>query len=573
MGVTSLSRRYVHDDHIKVLHRLYQRLKIVRVFFFFFFLLIVVRLIDIMGLSPQVDQFLKIAESVTASMKRKDIVDRNGILLATNLTTASLYAQPFQIKNPEEVGRKILEILPQLSREEVMAKLASDKKFVWIARNLSPQDQSKIYRLGVPGLNFHREEKRVYPHGALLAHVLGFTDVDNHGIGGIEHQFNQFLTHSSSGSLMLSIDLRIQHILYDEIKKSIDHFKAQGGAGLVLNVKTGEVLGMVSFPDFDPNLPKEAKQESFFNKNTLGVYEMGSAFKLFTVAMALEHGTATLASQYDATVPLRVSRFQIKDFKPQNRKLSVSEIIQHSSNIGSSKMALEVGVERQRAFFEKLGFLQACSLEIPEVGKPMIPQQWRDINLMTISYGYGLSISPLQLASGLGSMVNGGIVINPTLLKRNNDSNLTSQRIISETTSHDIRKLMRLVVTEGTGRKANVPGFFVGGKTSTAEVLLAGGKGYNHSENLSSFLCVFPMNDPQYMVMVMIDRPIATTETFGYSTGGWTSAPTAGNVAKRMGTLLGLPLVNENDPKLQEDFRIPGKIYEAKNQIHRRAKG
>ncbi|HQS83453.1 MAG: hypothetical protein B7Y25_01765 [Alphaproteobacteria bacterium 16-39-46] len=555
---TALGEKYTHSMGMGR-----QRLIIVGSFFCIFFLLIALRLIEVMGLSPNMEGKLKLDDSMKIlSCKRNDIVDRNGILLATNLKTESLFAVPHQIKNPEGIAQKIVEVLPHLKFEEVLKKLRSDKKFIWIARNLSPHDQARIHRLGVPGLNFHKEEKRVYPHGALLSHVLGFTDVDNQGIGGIEHQFNEALVQSE-GSLQLSIDLRIQHILHDEISKGIENFQAKGGTGIVLDVKTGEVLAMVSFPDFDPNFPKKMPPENLFNRSTLGVYEMGSAFKLLTVAMALENKTATLQSQYDASQPLKVARFRIKDFKPKNRVLSVIEMVQYSSNIACAKMALEIGVKRQKMFLEKLGLLRAPKIEVPEVGKPMMPQDWRDINLITISYGYGVSVSPIALAGALSSLINGGILREPTLSKV--DPTIErGVRVVSAETSRTMQKLLRLVLTHGTAKKGNVPGLMVGGKTSTAEVLLANGKGYNREQNLSTFVGAFPMTDPQFLVMIMIDRPIATKETYGYSTGGWTSAPIAGNVMGRMAPLLGVKPINEQDPKIQAAFYLPGGHNEEK---------
>lgn len=545
-----------------------RRLIIVGVFFCFFFLLIGLRLIEVMGLSPNMDGKLKIEEGMRVpSMSRNDIVDRNGILLATNLKTESLYAVPHQIKNPQEVSQKIVKVLPHLQFEDVLKKLKSSKKFTWIARNLSPHDQAKIHRLGIPGLNFHREEKRVYPHASLLSHVLGFTDVDNQGIGGIEHHFNEALVRSGD-PLQLSIDLRIQHILHDELSRAIEYFKAQGGTGIVLDVKTGEVLAMVSFPDFDPNFPKQVPSENLFNRSTLGVYEMGSAFKLFTVAMALEHNTATLQSLYDASQPLKVARFRIKDFKPKNRVLSVIEMIRYSSNIACAKMALEIGVNRQKTFLEKLGLLKAPTLEIPEIGKPIIPEDWREINLITISYGYGLSVSPIALVGALSSLINGGILREPTLSKREATKE-RGVRVVSVETSQAIQKLLRLVTTHGTAKKANVPGLMVGGKTSTAEVLLAGKKGYDRTQNRSTFVGAFPMNDPRFMILVNIDRPIATKETYGYSTGGWTSAPIAKNIIQRIAVLYGISPINEKDPKIQAAFFLPGDHNDIETGSHK----
>ena len=361
------------------------RLLGVGLLFLLIFLLIAIRLIEVMIFSLEASESLKskIYQNPIA-MSRADILDRNGILLATNLKTASLYVNPKQISDPAQVAHKLIQILPQLNPKDVYKKLSSNKKFVWLARNLSPQEQAKIHKLGIPGLNFIGQEKRVYPHGPLLSHVLGFTNIDNEGIGGVEYYFDKSLI-SKNEPLQLSVDLRIQHILYDEIKKSIEQFNAQGGIGLVLDVKTGEVLAMLSLPDFDPNASEHATQEGFFNKSTLGVYEMGSASKLFTVAMALDKGTVTLKSGYDASVPLKVARFKIKDLHPQNRWLSVPEILMYSSNIGTAKMALDVGIQGQKEFMANLGLLSPSTIEVAGVAKPLVPKDWREINLITIS--------------------------------------------------------------------------------------------------------------------------------------------------------------------------------------------
>lgn len=528
-------------------------------FFLILFLLISIRLIEIMVFTLEASENLKSKNyQDPTSMGRSDIVDRNGVLLATNLKTASLYVNPKQISDPKQVAHKLTQILTQLDPKDVYRKLISGKKFVWLARNLSPQEQARIHKLGIPGLGFHREEKRVYPHGSLLSHVLGFTNVDNKGIGGVEYHFDTALI-TKNEPLQLSIDLRIQHILYDEIKKGIEHFNAQGGIGLVLDVNTGEVLAMVSLPDFDPNTPENATQESFFNKSTLGVYEMGSASKLFTVAMALDKGTVTMKSGYDASAPLKVAKFKIHDLHPKNRWLSVPEILIYSSNIGTSKMALDVGIQGQKEFMSKLGLLSPATIEIAEVGKPLVPKDWREINLMTISYGYGVSFSPLQLVAGISAMVNGGIMNPPTLIKKTvTHPSQSGKRVISENTSLEMRKLLRLVVTHGTGRKAKVKGYLVGGKSSTAEVLLKGRAGYNHEQNLSSFLGVFPMNKPQYLVLVMLDRPHATAETYGHSTGGWTSAPTVGHIIARIAGLLGVTPIDEETPEIKQAFYVQG---------------
>ena len=304
-----------------------------------------------------------------AATERADIIDRNGVILATSLPTASLFADPSFVPDALEATDSLVRVLPGLDRAEVLAKLRSKGRFVWLRRNLTPNQQYAVNRLGVPGLAFQRGERRVYPHGREAAHVLGFTDVDGRGIAGLEHYFDAALK-SGEEALRLSIDLRIQSVMRQEIKAAMAEFRAKGGAGVVMNVNTGEVLALVSLPDFDPNVPAAALGESVFNRAAKGIYEMGSTFKLFTTAMALDGGTVTLEDGYDASVPIRVARFTIADFHARNRWLSVPEILLYSSNIGAAKMAVDVGTKAQRDYLDRLGLLHSPAIELPEVGSP-----------------------------------------------------------------------------------------------------------------------------------------------------------------------------------------------------------
>ncbi|MBT4769968.1 MAG: penicillin-binding protein 2, partial [Rhodospirillaceae bacterium] len=392
--------------------------------------------------------------------ERANIVDRNGVLLATSLTTASLYANPRQILNADEAIRKLRQVLPDLNVKLTRDRLISDKGFIWIRRNLTPRQKYEVNRLGVPGLYFQHEESRVYPHGPLAAHVLGFTDIDHHGLAGIERSMDDILSNRHE-PLRVSLDIRVQHILHEELSRAKEKFEAIGGAGIIANVKSGEILALVSLPDFDPNNLKEATDDALFNRATLGVYEMGSTFKIFTTAAALETGTVGLKDGYDATNPIHIARFTIQDYHPKKRWLSVPEILIYSSNIGAAKMALDVGSSAMRKFLGRLGLLRPSAVELPEIGAPMVPTPWREINTMTISYGHGLAVSPLQLTTGISTMVNGGYLRPATLLLDQTDKGKTADneiRVISERTSQKIRRLMRLVVDKGTGRKAAAPG-------------------------------------------------------------------------------------------------------------------
>ncbi|HYM01714.1 MAG TPA: penicillin-binding protein 2, partial [Stellaceae bacterium] len=358
----------------------------------------------------------------------------------------------------------------------------------------------------------------------------------------------------------LSLDLRLQYILRAEISRQINEFSAEGGMGLIMDVNTGEVLAMVSLPDFDPNnpppapLPGAAAQSPTFNRATLGIYEMGSTFKIFNTAMALDTRVATLASSYDATAPLKIGRFTIHDDHPQHRWLTVPEIFTYSSNIGSARMAMEAGTDRQREFLERLGLLKAPAFELPEVGAPLIPSPWRTVNTMTVAYGHGISVSPLQMATAVSAVVNGGILHRATLIKRPPGYAPSGQQVMSAKTSAEMRRLLRLVVEQGTGKFAAAPGYLVGGKTGTAEKI--SGTHYDRKELLSSFVGVFPITDPRYLVMISIDEPHGNKQSFGFATGGWAAAPGVSRVVQRMAPLMGIQPVDEDSPEIRRSLMV-----------------
>ena len=345
----------------------------------------------------------------------------------------------------------------------LLKKLQGKGRFVWLVRNLSPQLQFEVNSLGLPGILFLKGEKRVYPHGRLASHILGLTNVDGQGVAGIEKQFNKNF-ENSSGPLQLSIDIRLQSIMEEELNKTVKEFDAVGAAGIIMDVKTGEVMAMASLPDYDPNYPNDISGDSGFNRATKGVYEMGSTFKLFTVAAALDMGIIDFSDGYDASKPIRISRFYINDYHAKNRWLSVPEIILYSSNIGAARMAQDIGTESQKDYLRRFGLLTSTPIELPEIGAPLMPAHWRPINTMTISYGHGIAVSPIQLVNGVSNIVNGGFKRSATLIKIKNHLS-PAVRILKADTSEKVRQLMRLVVSEGTGRKAKAPGYLLGGKT------------------------------------------------------------------------------------------------------------
>ncbi len=518
------------------------------------FFVMALRLVDITLLRPAAEPRSTAGETAgPLRMDRADIVDRNGVLLATNLETASLYANPRQVLDAIQAAQQLAGVVPDLSQSELAEKLASHRAFVWIKRNITPKQEYEVNRLGIPGLYFQREERRVYPQGSLVSHVVGFDDIDNKGLSGIEAAFDKNLREETA-PLRLSLDVRVQHILRDELTHAVADFDAEGAVGIVMDVGTGEVTAMVSLPDFDPNEAGKEPEDARFNRATLGLYEMGSTFKIFTTAMALESGVATLGDGYDASSPIHIARFVINDFHPQGRWLSLPEIFIYSSNIGAAKMALDVGGSRQQAFLRRLGLLQPAHIEIPEVGAPLVPSPWREINTMTVGYGHGLSVSPLQMTAAVAAIMNGGVAHDATLLRVAPDTHLEGRRVVSDSTSDALRRLMRLNVVEGTGKKAEVPGYLVGGKTGTAEK--TAGAGYSRKALLSSFVAAFPMDAPRYIVLVMLDEPKASPETHGYATGGWTAAPVAGRVIARVAPLMGLIPIDQDAPEVQAGMLV-----------------
>ncbi len=516
------------------------------------FAVVAVRLVDVTMMPAGDARKIVRTPSVTEHrVGRADIVDRNGRLLATNLATASLYANPRMIPDAGSAAARLSALLPGLDMARLTGRLEGDRSFLWVKRHLTPQQKYAVNRLGIPGLDFKNEERRLYPSGALAGHVLGFTDIDNQGLAGIERKFDDDLAKGGK-PMQLSIDIRVQHIMRDTLRRSVRKFSGIGGAGVVLDARNGEVVAMVSLPEFNPNDAGGADDQARFNRATLGVYEMGSTFKIFTTAMALDAGKVTLQGGYDATDPIRVGRFVIRDYHAKKRWLSVPEIFMYSSNIGSVKMALDVGRQGQRAFLQKLGMLDKTPVELDEIGAPITPRPWRDVNAMTISFGHGMAVSPMQLVAGVAAMVNGGILYPPTLFRRAETP--VGRRVISEKTSEQVRRLLRLVVSQGTGRKAAAKGYLVGGKTGTAEKVV--GRSYKQKALMSSFVAAFPMNAPRYVVFAMVDEPTGTKETFGYATGGWVAAPVVGEVISRIGPLLGVKPVNDEDPAIRDQMAI-----------------
>ena len=517
------------------------------------FLVIVVRLVTVTLLSDGAEPRVADMPAQPPRIDRGEIVDRNGIVLATNLTTASLYANPQQIIDPEEVVSGLSQVFPDLNRATLLTRLTSGRSFEWVKRNLTPRQQYSVNRLGLPGLYFQREERRVYPQGRLTAHVIGFTDIDSRGLAGVEQSFDDVL-RDGHRQVTLSLDLRVQNILHEELSAAIADFSAIGGCGMVLDVATGELIAMVSLPDFDPNSAGVAPDEARFNRNTLGVYEMGSTFKIFNTAMALDAGVVTLQDGYDTRKPIRIGGFTINDFKPKNRWLSVPEIFMYSSNIGSARMAEQAGTALQKDYMARLGMLTPVRLELPELGAPIYPADWKPINTLTVAYGHGIAVTPLHLLNGVAATIDGGIYRPMTIMKRASADAAPGRRVVSEQTSAQMRKLLRLVVQAGTGKNADAPGYLVGGKTGTADKQQ--GRRYSSNSRVASFVAAFPMNAPRYAILIMVDEPKPNAKSHGYATGGWVAAPAVGRVVQRMAPLVGLEPIATESPEAENDLLI-----------------
>jgi cell division protein FtsI (penicillin-binding protein 3) len=524
------------------------RARLVIVVFGLCFLTIGARIVQLTALGPNSDP-IRTASVSTGQILRPDIVDRTGLVMATDLRMSSLFANPRKILDVDEAIEGIQKVLPNENGDELRRRLSAKKGFVWLKRDLSPRIRAKLHDLGVPGLGFRNETKRIYPMGSLAAHVLGFVDVDSRGLAGVEKYldgpgalYKASLADpkkNASAPVVLSIDARAQYALIEELSNAVEHFKAKGALGVVLDVETGEVVAAASLPDFNPNDPKDALMKDRINRFSGGVFELGSVFKSVTFAMALDAGTANLNSRFDARYPIHVGGSTISDFHPQRRVLTLPEVFTYSSNIGTAKMALGVGLKGHQAFLKKLGFFDRLRTEVSEAAAPLVPKKWRRVSTMTVSFGHGLSVQPLQLVSAGAALVNGGRLIKPTFFKR--DPSVVadvSKQVIRPETSRKMRYLFRLNVTKGTAGKAKVEGYAVGGKTGTAEKVIRGR--YSKQHRFNSFLGAFPMDMPRYAIIVSIDEPQAVKGTYGYATSGWNAVPTAGKVIKRLAPILGI---------------------------------
>ena len=494
---------------------------------------------------------------------RPDIVDRNGVVMATDIAVASLFADPRKISDIDEAVELITATLPELDVKSLREKLTvPGRAFVWLKRQASPEERDAVYNLGIPGVGYVNERKRVYPLGRLAAHTIGYVDVDTKGIAGIEKYLDdQGALYTASLSepdtqttapAQLAMDVRVQHAVTDEVTKAVAKFRAIAGGGIILDTETGEIVALAYTPDYNPNADDKRLTSEQQNKLTSGVYELGSVIKAVTFAMAFDYGTANLQSRFDARFPLIIGSARISDFHAQRKVMTVPEVFTNSSNIGTAKMALQVGLERHLEFLKRVGLLDKLITEVPETARPLLPKNWGKLASATASFGHGFAVQPLQGLSVISDIINGGMSIPPTFLRRSKEeAQVLAHRIVKPETSEKMRYLFRLNVTDGTASKADVIGYRVGGKTGTAEKVVNGR--YSKEHSLTTFIGAFPMDHPKYAIFIMLDEPKALPETYGFATAGWNAVPTAAKIIERVAPLLGVTPVFTDEDKVKLD--------------------
>jgi cell division protein FtsI (penicillin-binding protein 3) len=487
------------------------------------------------------------APQMTAS--RPEIVDRNGQLLATDIRTVSLFAEPIKIVDADEAVEKLTTVFPDLDRKGVYDKLTNKRShFAWLQRHLSPKQQSQVLDLGIPALGFRPEVRRFYPGGRTAAHILGYVDIDNRGVSGMEKYLDQqglsdlasagLLDGKNLEPLKLSIDLRVQNVVHDVVVDALTRYESKAAGAVILDIRTGEVLAMASAPDFDPNDPQTTGGDGWLNRMSNGTFEMGSTFKTFSMAMALDSGLVKLTDTFDARNPIRIGGFTIHDDAYVPRKwLTVPEIFRHSSNIGTAKMVDIIGMDTQRAYLERFGLLTRMQTELPEVKAPSQPKVWKKINSITVSFGHGVATTPLQTAVAGAALVDGGRLIEPTFLPRTAAAaNEVARTVVKPGTSDTIRALFKLNGEQGSGRSADVPGFHVGGKTGTANKVINGH--YSHVLSFNAYLAAFPIDHPQYVVLSFCDEPRKGDHGMTFATNN--AAPMVRDIVARSAPMLGV---------------------------------
>ncbi len=503
------------------------------------FALVGLRLVDVMILKGRVTGVAAVA-ALRPEGARADILDRNGLLLARDLPVHDLYARPHAFWDGDEAARQLSRATG--SSEQRLARVfANPRDYVLVARQLTPDAQERVMQLGLPGLEFEPAEKRYYPEGDAAVQVIGMTEPGGKGISGLELGLNDRLSNADPGAgVALSLDMRVQYALAREVEASREEFGAKAAGGIVFDVRTGEVLAMASLPDSVADGPLPDGVDPRRNRMAQDRYELGSVFKIFSFALAVEDHTTRMDEVFPIGNGFRVGKYVIHDAEHLPATLTARDVLAQSSNAGTAQIALRSGPERQKAFLGRLGLLGPAHSELPESAAPLAPAHWGEIETATIGFGHGIAVSPLAFVAAAATIVNGGRRIAPTFLKQSGDRR--GEQVIKPETSAEMRELLRYVVTDGTGKKADVPGYDVGGKTGSAQKVV--GRGYKAHDLLTSFCAVFPISDPRYLVFVMLDEPHGTKETSGFALAGYTAAPLAGRVVARIAPMLGMPTPN-----------------------------
>lgn len=487
-------------------------------------------------------------DAITAT--RPPILDRNGLEMAVDIRVPSLYAEPRRIIDIEEAVTKLRTVLPDLDETWLRSRLTGDKGFVWLKRELTPAVEEQVMRLGIPGIDFITESKRFYPAMNEASHVLGSTNVDNQGIAGIERHMDadsiallQELGLARGNALTpveLSIDMRVQHVMHDQVTDALTRYQAVAAAGAMIDIYTGEIIALASVPDFNPNEPASALVKDTFNRITAGIFEPGSIFKTVTIAGALDSGAVKINDQFDARYGVRFGRYTIDDFHGKHRILSLPEVYKYSSNIGTIRIMQAMGKDNFRAFLGRMGFDQRVPFELPEMRVPTVPKELSEVGAATASFGHGLSVSPLHMLTAYASFVNGGNLVPPTLYKRSvAEAEQVYTRVLKPETSVELRYLMRLNALEGSGSQTNkiAQGYRVGGKTGTAEKVIDGRYSSNVVTNF--FASAFPLDNPRYAMVIVVDEPKAENPQSG-TTAGWNAGNITGRVVQRVAPMLGV---------------------------------
>ena len=491
------------------------------------------------------------AAPVPPRATRADIVDRNGEILATNLRVPGVHADPSRLGDKAAAARRLAAILPGVDAAELERRLNSGRRFAWVKHRITPEEQQAVLDLGLPGVGFSLVEHRVYPKANLASHVTGFVNIDGLGLAGIERAQQARLSEGGP-PLVLSLDLRVQQAARQELSAAVQRFQAIGANALVLDIVTGELLAMVSLPDFDPNRVGRVDRIEYLNRNLAEAYELGSVFKIVAIAAALDSGKVGLADRFDATGRLQIGRHRIRDDHAKNRWLTVPEIFEYSSNIGTARMAFAAGgAPLLEEFFRRVGLYAAPEIEIVEVVRPRTPKRWAEVTVATTSFGHGIAVTPLPFVHAVAGQVRDGTRIAPTLLKRAPDSLPPRTRYVSERTAETLRWLMWLAVQHGTGTRAKLASYEIGGKTGTAEK--PGPGGYSLDRVLASFVAAFPIDQPRYVVLATLDEPKGDAGTYGFRYGGWTAAPVAAAIIDRIGPILGVP---PSSAETVADYRV-----------------